>query len=165
MTVEDDPDRRSRRIELGVPDAAASCHTALVAGYAVEGLVADADRSDDPLWVLVLVAVLTLAVVAWMWWMRLETTVDAEAVHVRFRGLFVRRRFLFADIDHFEAVTYRPVAEYGGWGIRWRGRGKIAYSVSGKEGVRLTLADGKDVMIGSQKAAELEAAMQSWVRR
>ena len=39
MTVEDDPDRRSRRQELGIPDAAASCHTALVAGYAIEGHV------------------------------------------------------------------------------------------------------------------------------
>lgn len=39
VTVDDDPDRRSRRIELGVPDGAASCHTALVAGYAVEGHV------------------------------------------------------------------------------------------------------------------------------
>ena len=39
VTVADDPDRRSRRLALGVPDAAASCHTALVAGYAVEGHV------------------------------------------------------------------------------------------------------------------------------
>lgn len=38
-TVNDDPERRSRRLELGVPDAAASCHTALVAGYVVEGHV------------------------------------------------------------------------------------------------------------------------------
>ncbi len=39
MTVEDDPDRIRRRQALGIPDAAASCHTALVAGYAVEGHV------------------------------------------------------------------------------------------------------------------------------
>jgi hypothetical protein len=39
VTVADDPVRRNRRLELGIPDAAASCHTALVAGYAVEGHV------------------------------------------------------------------------------------------------------------------------------
>lgn len=35
----DDADRRSRRLDLGIPDSAASCHTALVGGYAVEGHV------------------------------------------------------------------------------------------------------------------------------
>jgi hypothetical protein len=33
----DDPDRDSFRTELGVPAQAASCHTAVVDGYALEG--------------------------------------------------------------------------------------------------------------------------------
>ena len=33
----DAPDRAAYRAELGVPDAAASCHTAIVDGYALEG--------------------------------------------------------------------------------------------------------------------------------
>lgn len=39
MSVSDDPERASRRREIGIPDAAAGCHTALVDGYAVEGHV------------------------------------------------------------------------------------------------------------------------------
>lgn len=35
----DDPDRASYRAELGVPDEAASCHTAIVEGYVLEGHV------------------------------------------------------------------------------------------------------------------------------
>lgn len=35
----DDPDRAAYRAGLGVPDAAASCHTAVVDGYALEGHV------------------------------------------------------------------------------------------------------------------------------
>ena len=35
----DDPDRAAYRAELGVPDHAASCHTALVDGYVLEGHV------------------------------------------------------------------------------------------------------------------------------
>ncbi len=127
--------------------------------------VAGSDRSEDPLWVLILVGLITFALPLWVLWIRLETSVDAEAVHIRFRGLFVRRRYLYGDIERFEAVTYRPVAEYGGWGIRWRGRGKIAYSVSGNRGVRLNLIDEKEVMIGSQMADELESAMREWTRR
>lgn len=33
----DDPDRASYRADVGVPDAAASCHTAIVEGYVLEG--------------------------------------------------------------------------------------------------------------------------------
>ena len=39
VTVEDDPDRRQRRLDLGIQDEAASCHTAVVAGYVLEGHV------------------------------------------------------------------------------------------------------------------------------
>ena len=35
----EDADRKAFRLANGVPDAAASCHTALVDGYAVEGHV------------------------------------------------------------------------------------------------------------------------------
>ncbi|MAT06663.1 MAG: hypothetical protein CL424_16630 [Acidimicrobiaceae bacterium] len=35
----DDPDRASYRADLGVPDAVASCHTAIVEGYVLEGHV------------------------------------------------------------------------------------------------------------------------------
>lgn len=33
----DDPNRAAFRADVGVPDAAASCHTAIVEGYALEG--------------------------------------------------------------------------------------------------------------------------------
>ena len=39
MSVSDDPERSVRRRDIGIPDEAASCHTALVDGYAVEGHV------------------------------------------------------------------------------------------------------------------------------
>ena len=35
----DDPERAAFRASLGVPDSAASCHTAVVDGYAIEGHV------------------------------------------------------------------------------------------------------------------------------
>ncbi len=35
----EDPERASFRASLGIPDAAASCHTGVVDGYAIEGHV------------------------------------------------------------------------------------------------------------------------------
>ncbi|MFN6120084.1 MAG: DUF411 domain-containing protein [Actinomycetes bacterium] len=39
MTVADDAARDAYRAEVGIPDDAASCHTAIVEGYAIEGHV------------------------------------------------------------------------------------------------------------------------------
>ena len=59
----------------------------------------------------------------------------------------------------WEARTYRPILEYGGWGIRYTmGRG-WAYNVSGNQGVQLELASGKRILIGSQRAEELARAI------
>jgi hypothetical protein len=39
VEVTDNPDRAALRTELGIDDANASCHTAIVDGYAIEGHV------------------------------------------------------------------------------------------------------------------------------
>jgi hypothetical protein len=39
VTMEDDPERAAYRAELGIADDLASCHTAIVDGYAIEGHV------------------------------------------------------------------------------------------------------------------------------
>ena len=39
VRVTDDPDRSAYRQELGVPEQVASCHTAIVDGYVLEGHV------------------------------------------------------------------------------------------------------------------------------
>lgn len=39
VEVTDDPNRAAYRASIGIPEAAASCHTAVVDGYAIEGHV------------------------------------------------------------------------------------------------------------------------------
>jgi hypothetical protein len=71
-----------------------------------------------------------------IWFLKLElvTEVRDDVLEIRFRGLFVRRVIPFAQIRHFEAKTYRPIRDYGGWGVR-RGAAGMAYNVSGNRGV------------------------------
>ena len=60
----------------------------------------------------------------------------------------------------WEARTYRPLLEYGGWGIRYAPFGKgWAYNVHGSQGVQLELTNGKRILIGSQRAEELARAI------
>jgi len=71
---------------------------------------------------------------------------------------FLTREIPWEAIRGWEARTYKPIREFGGWGIRWW-FGKTAYSVSGNQGVELELNDGKRLMIGSQKAEALAEAI------
>lgn len=100
---------------------------------------------------------LTLGLLALFALMQLHVRVDERGIHVRFRP-FVRRRIAFGELRAFAAVTYRPIREYGGWGIRGLGANK-AYNVRGNRGVRVIFTDGRRLLIGSQRAEELERAI------
>lgn len=88
--------------------------------------------------------------------MRLVTQVRYDGVYVRFVPLHWRWVKIEPErIQGVKAREYNALLEYGGWGIRYSTQGK-AYTVSGKQGVELQFADGSTLLIGSQKAEELE---------
>jgi len=87
-------------------------------------------------------------------------------VEVRKSGLYVRYPPILwggrpIDLSHLlshRAVTYSPIRDYGGWGIK-RGPKGTVYSVSGDQGVRFEFEGRRDLMIGSQEARRLERAV------
>jgi hypothetical protein len=96
----------------------------------------------------------------------LVVEVRPDGIHYRYypfhRGF---HEIATSEIESVQARTYRPIMEYGGWGIRssWGGKGK-AYNVSGNEGVQVELVNGKSILFGSQKAGEFAAAVNSLMR-
>lgn len=66
-----------------------------------------------------------------------------------------------SDIEKYEIRKYRPVREYGGWGVKQgkKGVGK-AFNVSGNIGLQLYLKNGKKVLIGTQRGDALLRAMK-----
>ncbi|HEX2052296.1 MAG TPA: hypothetical protein VHJ78_01040 [Actinomycetota bacterium] len=112
-----------------------------------------------PLDSVIACAVVTVVLGLWLRNIELQTQVSDEEIHLRFRGLFKSRRVPISSIRRAQARTYRPIAEYGGWGIRYGGSRGWAYNMSGKEGVHLDLDGSKGLLIGSQKAQELVEAI------
>lgn len=111
-----------------------------------------------PLWptlVPVLVAVLLVLL-----FMPLRTTLKGGTLRVAFGlvPLFVWH-FELKDIESVEAVTYRPLRMYTGWGMRRGFDGSRALTMRGNKGVMLHLRNGKRYLIGSQKPEELAAAL------
>ena len=64
------------------------------------------------------------------------------------------RRVPCSAIVRAEAVTYAPLREFGGWGVRY-GRRERAYSASGTRGVRIECSDGDRFLLGSGRSEEL----------
>ena len=90
---------------------------------------------------------------------RMETRVGPPGVHLRhfpFHRKFLR--WPFEEIGSAAARTYRPLLEYGGWGIRMGAHG-WAYNVKGDRGVQLELRSGRRILIGSQESDALAAAI------
>jgi hypothetical protein len=116
--------------------------------------------SDTGLVIVVGLTLLVLiGVIALLIGLTLVVRVERGHLRVRFRP-FARRDIPFGEIERWEVRNYRPLAEYGGWGLRWGGRERgWAYTVSGNRGVRLELAGGKALLLGSQRPEELAAAL------
>jgi len=88
---------------------------------------------------------------------RLETTVTDEAVVVRFHGLWPTRRIALADVAEYAPMHY-GMFDSGGWGVHL-GLAGMTYNVSGNEGVHFILKSGAKVLVGTQRPAELAAAV------
>jgi hypothetical protein len=90
----------------------------------------------------------------------LTTTVRRDGVYLRFSPFHRREMPVnLRDAVRFEARTYSPLREYGGWGIRM-GYKRRAYNVAGNRGVQIEYKDGSRLMIGSQRPEELEQAIR-----
>jgi hypothetical protein len=135
----------------------AGCLTALL-GVVAPAVVGGSD--GPPLMLSVTLGSFFLAVLWMMLSARLTFTVQRDTVEVRW-WLLAKRVIPRADISSAEAVTYNPMREFGGWGIRFGRNGSRAYSMSGNLGAELTLKNGKRVLLGSRDPEPLVAALRS----
>jgi hypothetical protein len=136
------------------------------AGFAwwtfVQGIILGHPVGDNPppqavYWLILAFAGICLPLLIYA--VRMTTTVSRERLVIRYWP-FVRKTIPVSEIDLFAARQYRPIREYGGWGIRWAGKRGMAYSMSGKEGVQLELNNGHKILVGSQHATQLETALR-----
>jgi hypothetical protein len=134
----------------------------------IEQLVFGRPFGDHPApdWMLILFLALFGIGMPWLFIAAaLRTEVRADALYVRFIPFHLGWiRIAPAEIRSAAAGSYNPLTDYGGWGIRY-GRGGKAYNAKGNQGVLLELADGSTLMIGSQQAVELAAAIDELQKR
>ncbi len=95
---------------------------------------------------------------------RLDVEVQSDRLSIAFGPVhLIRKRILFADIDSVRGLTYRPLREFGGWGIRPRGS-RTAWTIRGNQAVKVTLQSGKEVYVGSRFPQRLEERIRTAMR-
>jgi hypothetical protein len=93
--------------------------------------------------------------------LQMTTEVTPTEVRVWFGWVPIYRRVIsITGIQRYHVVRYRPILDYGGWGIRTGHDGERVLNARGDRGVRLELADGSKLLIGSQRPEELAETIE-----
>lgn len=87
----------------------------------------------------------------------LTVDVNAEAVSARFGVGFIRKSIPLSDIVRCDVVR---TPAWWGWGLHWTPSGWL-YNVSGRAAVRLDMKGEQPVMVGSDEADRLKAAIDA----
>ena len=104
-------------------------------------------------------------VIIFMNMIRMTTHLDETGIEVQFYPIHRKPRFFsWSEIRSAEVRKYRPLWEYGGWGIRIGPKGK-AYNISGKQGLQLVFRNGKQLLIGTQQPSELQDVIDEISRK
>lgn len=86
----------------------------------------------------------------------LDTKIDRRGIQYRFFPFqLTHRQISWEQVDEVYIREFDALIEYGGWGARYSNRGN-AYIVSGKYGLQMEVADGRRVLISTQRPIELE---------
>ena len=126
--------------------------------FALAALVLFQKKSG--VWPPILMILVVIVFVAAFRSLTLQCKITGEAIAYRFfplqRDFKVIQR---SEILNLEVVTYKPLGDYGGWGIRM-GRKGMAYTVKGDKGLLITLGSQKNILIGTSKPEEMRSFLQ-----
>ncbi len=118
---------------------------------------------DAVLVILALFFFLLSITLCWLFFsLRLILEVRKNKICYRFPPLINRTRIInTSEISGYAIRKYKPIAEFGGWGIRWGWSGKgDAFNVRGNIGLQLQLKNGKKILFGTQRPEALLASIK-----
>jgi hypothetical protein len=96
---------------------------------------------------------------------KLETKIDHTGVYYCFAP-FQRKLSLkpWDEVAKAYVREYKPIREFGGWGIRISLRNGAAYNISGNMGLQLVMKNGKKLLIGTQQPNEINELLLTLVQ-
>ena len=125
--------------------------------------VGDEPMSDNGLFIMTALILLVLSVSAYLLFgSKLTIKITSEDISVTFKP-FINKPVVFrvSEIDRYEIRKYKPIKEYGSWGVKvgLKKYGR-AYNVRGNIGLQLYLKNGIKVLLGTQRQEAIAHAMK-----
>ena len=123
--------------------------------------------SDENLIIIFsLVMLFTVGIIALFWKTKLVTEVRSDGLYVRFPPFIIKKIFFPPDtIASYYIRRYKPIKEYGGWGVKnGTGRSK-AFNVKGNTGMQLEFKTGRKLLIGTQRGDAFLRAMNKMMKK
>lgn len=115
---------------------------------------------------IIIVNIILLSIIVLFYITKLKTKIDENSINFEFFPFHIgfidfkfqkmEKTIPFEAIEKMEVVTYNPIFDYGGWGIRFGGMNTICYNTMGNKGLMIYKKDKEKVLIGTQKYQELE---------
>lgn len=103
--------------------------------------------------------------------MKLIVEIRTDGIYYRYPPMIQKfRNIPHGLIERYEVRKYKPIREYGGWGIKNHGIHKKrrqygnAFNVSGNIGLQLYLKDGKKTLFGTQRGDAIKYAMDKMLK-
>ncbi|MBM1107948.1 hypothetical protein JQC67_17465 [Aurantibacter crassamenti] len=98
--------------------------------------------------------------------MKLKTTINEIGVHYQFKPFqFSNRTIRWSEIEECYLRTYKPISEYGGWGLRGTSRNNKAYNVSGNKGIQIVLKTKDKILVGTQKEKDAQQIIHRYFNK
>ena len=103
---------------------------------------------------------LTSGIMVFMARLKLTTVINKNGIRISFFPLLLKEKNIkWTDLESFQVMKYKPIADYGGWGFRL-GRGGTAYNVAGNMGLKLKFKTGKHLLIGTQESEKMKLFLE-----
>ncbi|NPA35860.1 MAG: hypothetical protein GXO47_03315 [Chlorobi bacterium] len=121
----------------------------------------DKPVSDSGLIILsVALTVIMAGVLFLVFGSKLITKVYPEGIYITLSPFFKNKFIPKEKIKEFEIRKYRPIMEYGGYGLRYSVRNGKAYNMGGNTGLQLHFTDGEKLLIGTRHPEQLKEAVK-----
>lgn len=103
----------------------------------------------------------TILFFAFLFSLGLHTRIDQNGIKTWWEPFhFLEKEFAWEDLQKVYVRKYKPVQEYGGWGIKGKKKNKV-YSVSGNNGIQLVSSKGR-FLIGTQNVADVQSILNRY---
>lgn len=115
--------------------------------------------TNNDIWGLVIIGISFVLIFGLLLLLKLQTEITTEGISVRFFPFLRLKSFAWNEFDQVYIRQYKPLIEYGGWGIRGVRKNR-AFNVSGKFGIQLIMKNGNKLLIGTKKPSEIEMVLK-----